>query len=143
MKTLTVIFSPSLLPDIVYIAVLNQAHLPLCKLFLTHHKNVLCEKPLGLNKNQSRQIIQLAKDNNVFFMEVNMEANNALILGVFQNILYLAREFIMCAILALTPLTVQWCNQTGAGRGSDPPAHRNSRPLPLPNHSYCGLKCKK
>ncbi|XP_071795019.1 trans-1,2-dihydrobenzene-1,2-diol dehydrogenase-like [Asterias amurensis] len=55
--------------DIVYIAVLNQAHLPLCKLFLTHHKNVLCEKPLGLNKNQSRQIIQLAKDNNVFFME--------------------------------------------------------------------------
>ncbi len=67
-NSISFIFTSSL-PDIVYIAVLNQLHLPLCKLFLGHHKNVLCEKPLGLNKKECREIIQLAKENNVFFME--------------------------------------------------------------------------
>ncbi|XP_033633976.1 trans-1,2-dihydrobenzene-1,2-diol dehydrogenase-like isoform X2 [Asterias rubens] len=55
--------------DIVYIGSINQTHLPLCQLFLNHGKNVLCEKPLGLNKREVQEIIDLAKEKDVFFME--------------------------------------------------------------------------
>ncbi|XP_071795022.1 trans-1,2-dihydrobenzene-1,2-diol dehydrogenase-like [Asterias amurensis] len=55
--------------DIVYIGSLNHTHLPLCKLFLSHNKNVLCEKPLGLNPREVQEMISLAKEKDVFFME--------------------------------------------------------------------------
>ncbi|XP_022096804.1 trans-1,2-dihydrobenzene-1,2-diol dehydrogenase-like isoform X2 [Acanthaster planci] len=55
--------------DIVYIAAVNQMHLPLCKLFLNHGKHILCEKPLALNENECRQIVDMAKEKGVFFME--------------------------------------------------------------------------
>ncbi|XP_022109625.1 trans-1,2-dihydrobenzene-1,2-diol dehydrogenase-like [Acanthaster planci] len=55
--------------DIVYIGAVNNVHLPLCKLFLGKDKNVLCEKPLGLNKREVQEMVNLARQKNVFFME--------------------------------------------------------------------------
>ena len=39
------------------------------KQFLNAGRNVLCEKPLGLTLAQSREMVQLARDRKVFFME--------------------------------------------------------------------------
>ncbi|XP_022091276.1 trans-1,2-dihydrobenzene-1,2-diol dehydrogenase-like [Acanthaster planci] len=55
--------------DTVYIGSWIHTHLPLCKLFLGHGKNVLCEKPLALNKREVQEIIDFAKEKNLFFME--------------------------------------------------------------------------
>ncbi|XP_038074140.1 trans-1,2-dihydrobenzene-1,2-diol dehydrogenase-like [Patiria miniata] len=55
--------------DIVYVAAVNQDHLPLSKLFLNHGKHVLCEKPLALNKDQCTEIIETSREKGVFFME--------------------------------------------------------------------------
>ncbi|XP_033110385.1 trans-1,2-dihydrobenzene-1,2-diol dehydrogenase-like [Anneissia japonica] len=55
--------------DIIYIGSINSQHLSLCKLFLNHGKPVLCEKPLGLNADEVKEITDLAKEKNLFMME--------------------------------------------------------------------------
>lgn len=55
--------------DIVYIGAVNTEHPRLSKLFLNSKKNVLCEKPLALTLRETKEIIQTAKENDVFFME--------------------------------------------------------------------------
>ena len=55
--------------DVVYVSVIHPAHLPVCKLMMNHGKNVLCEKPLAINVKETKQLLDLAKQNNVFFME--------------------------------------------------------------------------
>ncbi len=58
------------IPDVIYIATLARDHLAHAKLCMTHGKNVLCEKPLGVNVQQVKELVECAKKNNVFFMEV-------------------------------------------------------------------------
>ena len=36
---------------------------------MKHGKHVLCEKPMGINKGEVEEMIDCAKDNNVFLME--------------------------------------------------------------------------
>lgn len=36
---------------------------------LEHGKHVLCEKPLTMNEKQTRRLIQIAKEKNLFIME--------------------------------------------------------------------------
>lgn len=55
--------------DVVYIGTINPTHLPLVKLMVNHGKNVLCEKSLGMNVRETKEMIQLAKDKRVFLME--------------------------------------------------------------------------
>ena len=56
--------------DIVYVATVHITHCKLSCLFLNSGKAVLCEKPLALNIKQVQKMINVAKKNNVFFMEV-------------------------------------------------------------------------
>lgn len=55
--------------DAVYIGVLNPQHFEVSMLMLEHGKHVLCEKPLCMNEKQSRQLIEYAKQKNLFLME--------------------------------------------------------------------------
>lgn len=55
--------------DIVYIATPMSSHYGDAKLCLENGKNVLCEKTLTLNTSQSEEIISLAKERGLFFME--------------------------------------------------------------------------
>ncbi len=57
------------LVDVVYIAVPNNFHLDMVRKALMAGKNVICEKPLAINENECRQMISLAKESNLFFME--------------------------------------------------------------------------
>jgi len=55
--------------DIVYVTVLNTGHFECAKLALEAGKPVLCEKPMGMNSKQVKQLVQFARQKGVFFME--------------------------------------------------------------------------
>ncbi|MFA6400953.1 MAG: Gfo/Idh/MocA family oxidoreductase [Salinivirgaceae bacterium] len=55
--------------DIIYIATPHNFHFEQVALCLEHGKHVLCEKPVTVNAIQLEQLIQLAKKQNLFFME--------------------------------------------------------------------------
>ncbi|XP_063159108.1 trans-1,2-dihydrobenzene-1,2-diol dehydrogenase [Candoia aspera] len=55
--------------DVVYVGSINTQHLAQTLLFLRAKKNVLCEKPMGMNAREVHDMVQTARDNNVFLME--------------------------------------------------------------------------
>jgi predicted dehydrogenase len=55
--------------DIVYIGTLHPMHKEGVLLCLNAGKAVLCEKPFMMNAEETAEVIQAAKDNNVFLME--------------------------------------------------------------------------
>lgn len=58
--------------DAIYIGTVNQTHATLTMKALEAGKNVLCEKPMCLNTNEQEKIFALAKEKQVFFMEVRL-----------------------------------------------------------------------
>lgn len=56
----------------VYIPLPNSMHLEWVKKAVSLGKNVLCEKPLGLNQDEVRDMITAAQENNVLLMEAFM-----------------------------------------------------------------------
>jgi len=55
--------------EVVYVGVIAPAHREMVKLMLNNQKAVLCEKPLGLSLAEVTEMVDLAKEKNVFFME--------------------------------------------------------------------------
>ncbi len=55
--------------DVVYIAVPHVFHKELSILSLKHNKAVLCEKPVAMNLSETEEVIKLAKEKNLFYME--------------------------------------------------------------------------
>ena len=58
--------------DVVYIGSITQEHIRLCLLMLNAGKHVLCEKPLTLTAKYTIMLNAVAKEKNVFFMEVKI-----------------------------------------------------------------------
>ncbi|MBB3188451.1 Gfo/Idh/MocA family protein [Microbacter margulisiae] len=55
--------------DVVYIATPHNLHEANTILALNHHKHVLCEKPMGVNRKESLRMMEKAKAENLFLME--------------------------------------------------------------------------
>ena len=55
--------------DVVYIGTIHPTHLSSAKKMLEAGKPVLCEKPLTMNAEETRAMIALAKEKNLFLME--------------------------------------------------------------------------
>ncbi|XP_053218104.1 trans-1,2-dihydrobenzene-1,2-diol dehydrogenase-like [Podarcis raffonei] len=55
--------------DVVYVGVVHPHHLPATLLFIQAGKNVLCEKPLGMNAAEVKKMVQAAREKEVFLME--------------------------------------------------------------------------
>jgi len=55
--------------DIVYIGTPNTSHVNDVIMFLNAGFNVLCEKPIGVNANEVREMISIAKEKDLFLME--------------------------------------------------------------------------
>ncbi len=55
--------------DIVYIALPNHLHAPWAIACAQAGKHILCEKPMALNFMEATQVIEAARDNDVFYME--------------------------------------------------------------------------
>lgn len=70
--------SSSICSDVVYIGVIHPYHLSTSLFFTNARKNVLCEKPLAMNTKEVREILESAKRNDVFFMEVGVVPPNTL-----------------------------------------------------------------
>ncbi|XP_061447599.1 trans-1,2-dihydrobenzene-1,2-diol dehydrogenase-like [Rhineura floridana] len=56
--------------DVVHIGVVNPYYLPSTLLFIQAGKNVLCEKPIGMNTAEVKTMVRAAWEKNVFLMEV-------------------------------------------------------------------------
>ena len=55
--------------DAVYISTYNKSHYELIKRCLKHHKNVICEKPMLFSVKETKEVFDLAKENDVLLME--------------------------------------------------------------------------
>lgn len=55
--------------DVIYIATPHNLHHENTLLCLLHNKAVLCEKPFAMNVHQTKEMIALAKEKNIFLME--------------------------------------------------------------------------
>ncbi|XP_065514075.1 trans-1,2-dihydrobenzene-1,2-diol dehydrogenase [Caloenas nicobarica] len=55
--------------DVVYVGVVTPQHLPLARLFLSAARPVLLEKPMALNWEQVRELVETARGMGVFLME--------------------------------------------------------------------------
>lgn len=58
------------LVDVAYVGVVNTMHFPVASLLLRKKKNVVVEKPLSCCSRLVEELVSLAKENDVFFMEV-------------------------------------------------------------------------
>jgi predicted dehydrogenase len=55
--------------NVVYCSRTHNFHFDDVKLALTHNKHVLCEKPFTLNSRQLKELVQIAREKNLFLME--------------------------------------------------------------------------
>ncbi|XP_061444670.1 trans-1,2-dihydrobenzene-1,2-diol dehydrogenase-like [Rhineura floridana] len=55
--------------DVVYVGSVHTQHHALTILFLRAKKNVLCEKPMAMNASEVCDMVQVARENDVFLME--------------------------------------------------------------------------
>ncbi len=55
--------------EVVYVGSINTTHLALVKLFLDNGKHVLCEKPLGMNVKEVKEMLTHARQKKLFLME--------------------------------------------------------------------------
>lgn len=72
--------------DIVYIATPHHLHSELTIKALAHNKNVLCEKPFALEREQAQKMIELSKEKNKFLMEAFWTRFNPSILEILKKI---------------------------------------------------------
>jgi predicted dehydrogenase len=70
--------------DVVYIATPHTAHADLSIRAMDHKKHVLCEKPMGVNGDEVKQMLTSAKENKVFLMEALWSRFNPTIKRVKQ-----------------------------------------------------------
>lgn len=87
--------------DIVYIASPHNFHINHAKIAMKHNKAVLCEKPVTVNHDNCLELINIAKNKNLFFMEamwmrfmpVIQEVKNQIENGVIGKILRIEVDF--------------------------------------------------
>ena len=61
--------------DIVYVGTIHPTHFDCCMKMFEHNKHILCEKPMTMNANQTRKLIETARSKKLFLMEVSTTFN--------------------------------------------------------------------
>lgn len=72
--------------DIVYVATTNESHAELTIKALEHGKHVLCEKPVALNLEQAKKMVNASRSNKKFFMEAFWTRFNPSIQEVYRKV---------------------------------------------------------
>ena len=55
--------------DVIYIGTINPSHFSCARMMIEAGKSVLCEKPFTMNAAETKELIGLAREKNVFLME--------------------------------------------------------------------------
>lgn len=55
--------------DVVYVGTIHTMHVSHARLALEAGKHVVCEKPMGINEAQVRELVELARERKLFLME--------------------------------------------------------------------------
>lgn len=92
--------------DVVYIATPHTSHAELSIKAMKHGRNVLCEKPMGINRGEVEEMIAVARENNVFLMEALWSRFNPSISkvkdllddGIIGDIAYIHADFAFYAL---------------------------------------------
>ena len=92
--------------DVVYIATPHTSHAELSIKAMKHGRNVLCEKPMGINRGEVEEMIAVARENNVFLMEALWSRFNPSIRkvkdllddGIIGDIAYIHADFAFYAL---------------------------------------------
>ncbi len=72
--------------DVLYIATPHNFHKDLAIMAMEHGKHILCEKPLGISREEVEKMVAASKKNNVFLMEAMWSRFNPTIQKVKQMI---------------------------------------------------------
>lgn len=88
--------------DIVYIATPHVFHFENAKMCLERGKAVLCEKPMGMNASEVKQLTKIAKENNALLMEAMWTA-------FLPNFQYLQKMITENTLGAVTKLETDFC----------------------------------
>jgi len=72
--------------DIVYVATVHSFHLSVGLEVMEAGKHLLCEKPLGINKDEVEQLVNCAQRNNVFLMEAMWSRFNPCIQEAYNRV---------------------------------------------------------
>uniref|UniRef100_A0A8D2LJU6 Trans-1,2-dihydrobenzene-1,2-diol dehydrogenase n=1 Tax=Varanus komodoensis TaxID=61221 RepID=A0A8D2LJU6_VARKO len=105
--------------DVAYVGVIPPYHLPAALLFIRAGKNVLCEKPLGMNATEVEMMVQAAREKKVFLMEALWTR----FFPASEKMCSLLRErtvgepLMLCAEIGLPPST-PWGMQKALGGGA-------------------------
>lgn len=92
--------------DVIYIATPHVFHKDLTIRAMKNGKHVLCEKPLGVNRAEVEEMLQVSRENNVFLMEALWSRFNPTIVdiktkiqkGLIGNIGYINADFAFYAM---------------------------------------------
>ncbi|UCD62058.1 MAG: Gfo/Idh/MocA family oxidoreductase [Flavobacteriaceae bacterium] len=92
--------------DVVYIATPHTSHTELSIKAMKQGRNVLCEKPMGINKDEVEKMIAIARENKVFLMEALWSRFNPSIRkvkdllddGIIGDIAYIHADFAFYAL---------------------------------------------
>ncbi|NKI32117.1 Gfo/Idh/MocA family oxidoreductase [Muricauda sp. DJ-13] len=92
--------------DVLYIATPHVFHKELAIQAMKHGKHILCEKPMGVNKNEVVEMVRCAKENGVFLMEALWSRFHPTIIDIkgkldnelLGNIRYLNADFAFFAM---------------------------------------------
>ena len=92
--------------DVVYIATPHTSHAALSIEAMKQGRNVLCEKPMGINRGEVEQMITVARENKVFLMEALWSRFNPSIRkvkdllddGLIGDIAYIHADFAFFAL---------------------------------------------
>ncbi|MCE2611995.1 Gfo/Idh/MocA family oxidoreductase [Flavobacteriaceae bacterium D16] len=92
--------------DVVYVATPHSHHAQLAIQAMEHGKHVLCEKPMGVNREETSRMLNVAREKQVFFMEALwsrfmpaiVRAKELIDSGTLGDIRYLHADFAFYAL---------------------------------------------
>ena len=110
--------------DLVYICTPNQMHFEHICLCLSHHKHVICEKPMVSDEEQVKQLFAMARKNHCFLMEaektmftpLNVKLKSMIVDGVIGNLRSIKASY--CSITSGTLPDSHWVFDPAFGGAS-------------------------
>lgn len=71
--------------DVVYVGVPHSMHKDICLQAIAKNKHVLCEKPIAMNEQDAREMVEAARKKGVYLMEGMIYSTSAMSMPMLNN----------------------------------------------------------